>query len=178
MAGASERNRRIGRPLDGERAPAGGGAFSTPATQPSAVSGDEPAALAVDRLLEDHREWLLTVESAAHTAAGGWAGSSTTDRDGVVEGFEAALRETGAIRAAPTVIQDLAAAVDLELPADPVAGPPYVVVTGQGLVCRATGDNRRLVVEVPTFAVEAGPPTRYRLVEGSVEGLVRAEFRE
>lgn len=154
------------------------GAFSTPAAQPSDVSGDEAAARAVDRLLENHREWLHSVESASHTAAAGWAGSSTTDRDAVVEGFEAALREAGAIRAAPTVIRDLAAVVDLELPADPVAGPPYVVVTGRGLVCRATGKDRRLVLEVPTFAVEAGPPTRYRLAEGDVEGLVRAEFRE
>ena len=48
-------------------------------------------------------------------------------------------------------------AVGEQLQARPVAGPPYVVVTSEGLLLRATLPGGRLVVTVAAFALERDP---------------------
>jgi hypothetical protein len=47
------------------------------------------------------------------------------------------------------------------MPAPPVAAPPYVVVTSEGVVLRATIPDGRLVVTLRVFDVERGAETRY-----------------
>lgn len=143
------------------------------------MPGDPGDATPIERhLAASHGEWLDAIESAADAVAAGWTGEGTTDRAAVVDPLEAGLRERGAIEAAPPLLLDLADRAGMDLPAPPVAGAPYVVVTGEGLVCRATGPTRRLVLTVRVFAVEVGPPTTYRRADGPIEDAVAVEFRE
>lgn len=113
------------------------------------------AAAARRHLLADHRNFVGAVLACADAAA-----TPATDRDAVVGPFRAALELSGALDAAPAVLAACVDAAGGDLRAQPVADPPYVVVTSTGLVLRATLDGGRLVVRIDPFAVERDP-TRY-----------------
>jgi len=107
-------------------------------------------------LLGERRPWVETVCDCATATAAGWDGDATADRDRVVPPFRAALDRAGALAAAPDVLTGCVAAAGADLPADPVPGPPYIVVTGEGLLLRATLEGR-LLVRVRTFTLRRGP---------------------
>jgi len=95
-------------------------------------------------LLREHRGLLVTTLACADSVAA--ADDSTT------EAFERALRRAGVLDALPGVLAGAADALGTSLPAEPVAAPPYVVVTRAGPVARATlPDRGRLVVTVVAF---------------------------
>ena len=95
-------------------------------------------------LLDEHRPLVETVLSCADVLDG-------TPDDRLAGALEACLRETGVLARLPDVLGGAVAAAGEELRAQPVAGPPYVVVTGVGPILRATLDSGRLVVTVETF---------------------------
>jgi hypothetical protein len=126
-------------------------------------------------LLGERRAWVETACDCATATAAGWDGDATADRDRVVPPFRAALDRAGALAAAPDVLSGCVAAAGATLAADPVAGPPYVVVTGEGLLLRATLDTR-LLVRVRTFTLRRGPDgPRYVRVGETPEAAVRVE---
>jgi hypothetical protein len=105
-------------------------------------------------LLERHREVLEVVLSCADAVATGWEGDATSDRAAVVEPYRAALREADALEPLRGTLAAAVAATDHDLAATPVAAPPYLVVTGQGVVLRAPlSTGGRLVVTLRAFAV-------------------------
>ncbi len=65
--------------------------------------------------------------------------------------LERELSADAILDGAPAVLEATVRATGRELPADPVAAPPYVVVTPAGLVLRATLSDCRLVITVTTF---------------------------
>lgn len=83
-------------------------------------------------------------------------GAGTADRDAVVPAFERALDASGLLAHLPRVLSDLVAAAGRPMPAPPVAAPPYVVVTSEGVTLRTALDAGRLVVAFDAFAVERG----------------------
>lgn len=126
----------------------------------SGAPEDDPAVAVRERVRAEHADFLDAVAAAGRVTAAAWADAHAPSRDAVVEPFERVLRETGTLEAAPGV---LAAAVDAaggSLQAEPVASPPYVAVTAEGVVLRATTDVGRVVVTVAPFAV-ARDPVRY-----------------
>jgi len=126
-------------------------------------------------LLSERRSWVETVCDCATATAAGWDGDATADRERVVPPFRAALDRAGVLAAAPDVLTGCVAAAGTTLAADPVAGPPYVVVTGEGLLLRATLDAR-LLVHVRTFALRRGPDgPRYVRVGETPEAAVDVE---
>jgi hypothetical protein len=112
------------------------------------------------RLLVAHESLLATALDCADAVAADWDGEGTTDRDAVVRRFRAALDEAGVLERCPAVLADAVAATGGELRAEPVATPPYVTVTGAGLVLRGTTATGRLVVTLRAFDVRRRP-TRY-----------------
>lgn len=129
------------------------------------------------RLLDRHRETLATTLAAADAVAADWPDDAATDRSAVVEPLDRELRERGVLERLPTVLSDAADVAGVELQAEPVALPPYVVVTSTGPVLRATGATGRLVVSVAAFVVERGATTRYRRGPGTLDEALRVEFR-
>jgi hypothetical protein len=137
-----------------------------------------------EHLLTDRREVVEgTLECAARIAAV-WPGAGTTDREQVVEPLRAVLSEAGLLGAYPSVLAECVAASGGELRAEPVAAPPYVVVTGVGPVLRATLDAGRFVVTLAVFDVERGRESggengRPRYVRGATtpEAAVSIEVR-
>ncbi|WP_255151390.1 hypothetical protein [Halorarius halobius] len=111
-------------------------------------------------LLDERRGWVQRTLDCADAVAADWA-DGVRDRERVVGPFRAALDRAGVLETAPAVLAECVAADGRELAARPVAKPPYVVVTGEGLLLRATLDGGRLLVRVRAFAVDRDP-VRYR----------------
>lgn len=110
-----------------------------------------------ERIVADHGDFLDAVAAAARVTASSWDRDHATDRAAVVDPFERALRETGALDVAPGVLASAVDAAGGHLQANPVPSPPYVTVTTRGVVLRATTDVGRVVVTVAPFAVERDP---------------------
>lgn len=133
---------------------------------------DDVAAAVRTRVLEAHADVVEGAVAAADAVAARWDGSgasgavaagstgndrATTERAAVVEPLRAELASAGLLDRLPAVLADAAAAAGYDLPAEPVAAPPYVVVTGRGPVLRATVDDGRIVVVLGVFRVERDP---------------------
>lgn len=112
-------------------------------------------------LLAEHRTVLDTASDCADAVAAGWDGESTTDRDAVTGPLEATLRRSGVLGQLPAVLAGAVDAAGYQLRAEPVAAPPYVVVTSTGPVLRATVSDGRLVVSLRLFEVQRGTERRY-----------------
>ncbi|SEO73620.1 hypothetical protein SAMN04487948_104455 [Halogranum amylolyticum] len=112
-------------------------------------------------LLSEHENLLATAVDCADAVAAGWDGESTTDRDAVAGPLTATLRRAGVLERLPAVLAGAVDAAGYRLRAEPVAAPPYVVVTSTGPVLRATLADGRLVVSLRLFAVEREGERRY-----------------
>jgi hypothetical protein len=93
-------------------------------------------------LLDEHRDYLSAVLARAHETG--------PDADAL----RARLAAAGLLARAPGVLADCVTAAGRDLPFAPVAAPPYVVVTTEGLVLRATLDDGRLVVRLAAHAYD------------------------
>lgn len=111
-------------------------------------------------VLDDHESLLETILDCADGVAASWDDEGTTERRCVVEPFEQLLAERGVVDRLPALLVDAVAALGEELPAEPVAAPPYLTVTSVGPVLRATFADARLVMTIRVFAIERDP-TRY-----------------
>ncbi|MFC7201935.1 hypothetical protein ACFQJC_00255 [Haloferax namakaokahaiae] len=115
------------------------------------------------RVLEDEHSRLITVvRQCADAVAESWSDEFTTDREQVVPRFAQALDGSGALSRLPGALADAVTATGRPMPAPPVAAPPYVVVTSEGVVLRATVGDERLVITLRVFALETeGEEKRY-----------------
>ncbi|WP_425498374.1 hypothetical protein [Halogeometricum salsisoli] len=78
----------------------------------------------------------------------------TTDREAVGPPLHRALDASGLLAHLPCVLSDLVTAAGRPMPASPVAAPPYVVVTSEGVLLRASLDDGRLVVSLRVFDID------------------------
>ncbi len=130
-----------------------------------------------EHLCGPRRAWVQGALDCAEAVVAGWPGDSTTDRTQVVPPYRATLDRAGVLGTAPTVLTECVAAAGGELSVDPVAAPPYVVVTGEGLLLRATLDER-LLIRVRAFRLRrgaAGTPPRYERAATDPEAAVTVE---
>lgn len=117
-------------------------------------------------LLSTHRDLIEGVLACADEVAG--------PADGLDNRLRACLQERSRLHRLPDVLRGAVEAAGRELRAQPVAAPPYVVVTSVGPILRATLDDGRLVVGVRAFRREDG--AYVRSAETPEEALV-VEFR-
>lgn len=127
-------------------------------------------------LLETRRAWVETVLSCADAVAETWDGPSATEREQVVPRFRAALDRSGVLATAPAVLEGCVEHAGTQLRAQPVAAPPYVVTTSEGLLLRATFDEGRLLARIRGFELRRDP-TRYCRREEAIEDAVVVERR-
>ncbi|EMA51793.1 hypothetical protein [Halococcus thailandensis] len=113
-----------------------------------------------EAVLDDHESLLETILDCADGVAASWDDEGTAERQRVVEPFESALADRDVTDRLPTLLADAVAALGEELPAEPVAAPPYLTITSVGPVLRATLADTRLVMTIRVFVIERDP-TRY-----------------
>jgi hypothetical protein len=130
-----------------------------------------------EQVLDEHRETVAAVVDAGAAVASTVERRPVTDGDRLRRPFEALLRERGLAAQLLGVLTTGAEALNTGIEAEPVPGPPYLVVTSRGPLCRGTlTDGRRLVVELPVFAVERQPP-RYRFRDPAAEECLQVSLR-
>lgn len=131
-----------------------------------------------EHLLTDRRSVVEATLKCADAVVSSWSAKWTTDREEVVGPLGAALSESGLLGAYPSVLAECVEAAGGKLRAEPVAAPPYVVVTTRGPVLRATLAPGRLVATLGVFEVERserGP--RYARSGTTPEAVVGVEVR-
>lgn len=131
-----------------------------------------------DHLLAERHDLVASVLDCADAVAAGWDGDTTADRERVTGPLRTTLERAGILGRLPTVLRECVDATGGQLTAEPVAAPPYVVITSVGPMLRATLPGGRLVVTLRAFRIdrsEEGP--RYtrdaRSVWGAVDVVVR-----
>lgn len=125
------------------------------------------------RLVAEHAELLTAAGRCADAVAADWPPGGVRERERVVPPLRTALAAAEVTERLPEL---LLAAVDVlgaGLAADPVPGPPYVVIASTGPVLRGTlADGAdRLVIELGLFEVEGTPPTYRRTGASPLETL-------
>lgn len=110
-----------------------------------------------ERIRTTHRETLTEIRDVADELVE-TTGRRVDDSQAIVEPLRAAFDERNLLGRLCDVLVTGVAATGAQLQAEPIAGPPYVVVTSRGPLCRGTlTDGRRLVIEVRLFAVGRRP---------------------
>jgi hypothetical protein len=127
-------------------------------------------------VLDDHESLLETILDCADDVATSWDDETTTERQCVVEPFENALADRDVTGRLPALLADAVAALGEELPAEPVAAPPYLTVTSVGPVLRATLADVRLVMTIRVFAIERDP-ARYVRGATTPPGALAVAFK-
>ena len=131
-----------------------------------------------EHLLTDRRAVVETTLRCADAVAASWSEGWTTDRDRVVGPLRAAFSEAGLLGTYPSVLAECVACAGGELRAEPVAAPPYVVVTTRGPVLRTTLAPGRLVVTLGVFeVVRSTDGSRYVRGATTPEAAVGVEVR-
>lgn len=112
----------------------------------------------------EHADVVAAVETCADAVGDSWPGERVADASAVTDPLADCLETAGVLDSLPGVLAGAVAAAGGDLAAEPVAAPPYVVVTSRGPLLRATVGDDRLVVRFPVFRVtDAG---RYERVVG------------
>lgn len=139
------------------------------------VDAEDVAASARRHVRERDGEVLASVARAADAVAAAWPGAAAGDAAAVADPLRAELRARGVHGRLPALLAGAVGATGRTLRADPVAAPPYVVVTSRGPVLRATLADGRLVLTLGVFAVEREPGVRY-VRDPADDVAVAAEF--
>ncbi|MEY7847798.1 hypothetical protein AB7C87_01150 [Natrarchaeobius sp. A-rgal3] len=123
------------------------------------------------RIQSEHSDVVAAIDDCADRVADPWDTSRTTDRSAIVDSLRSELEGKGVSDRLSAVLEDVVGAAGYELPADPIAAPPYVVVTSRGPMLRATIDPGRLVIGFDVFeVVRNDSPDRlptYRRLDGT-----------
>lgn len=120
-------------------------------------------------ILAEHRETITAVVDAGATVAAAIEEWPVTDGDVIRQPLDRLLRDRGLDAALLGALDTGADALDSRVQGQPVAAPPYFVVTSRGPICRGTlADGRRLVIEYALFDVDT-QPRRYQFVDTEPE---------
>lgn len=130
-----------------------------------------------EHLLSEHRTLITTVLACADSVAEP-ADRSLSPADPLYEQLDRA----NVIERLPTVLADTVTLLGSPLTAEPVAAPPYVVVTSVGPIMRATLEDRRLVITIEAFRVNRDwdkdrDTHRYVRTTGTPADLLTVEIR-
>jgi hypothetical protein len=129
------------------------------------------------QVLAEHRETVAGAVDAGAAVASAVERRPVTDGDRLRRPLEARLRERGLTTQLLGLLTTGADALDTRIAAEPVPGPPYLVVTSRGPLCRGTlTGGRRLVIELAVFAVERHPPN-YRFRDPTAEECLQISLR-
>ncbi|AHF99311.1 hypothetical protein HALLA_11010 [Halostagnicola larsenii XH-48] len=114
----------------------------------------------------DHESIVDGIDYCADMVSKSWDGTHTTDRKRVVQPMRSALESAGILEQLPIVLADSVESAGYELSATPVPAPPYVVLTSQGPICRATVGPGRILIRFDVFDIARDPEPVYQRRDG------------
>lgn len=123
---------------------------------------EDPEHVVETHVSESFADVLRDLEDAVAGATASWPTDGVDDADRVRADLRSALQLSGVRDRLPRVLATTVAELDASMPVSPVAAPPYVVVTSEGVLLRATLADARLVI---TLAVVTRTEGRYRPLE-------------
>lgn len=103
-----------------------------------------------DKLRATHSETIAVIGASADSVQN-CLDASSANRDTVVGELKAELRRRNRYAVLPELLETAIQTIGLELPTEPVAAPPFVVITGRGPVLRAVFEAGRLIVRIRVF---------------------------
>ncbi|ADD07033.1 uncharacterized protein Nmag_3483 [Natrialba magadii ATCC 43099] len=112
-----------------------------------------PVRAARRHLREEHADTIAAIDDCATRVTRDWDTARTTSPDTLVDSLRSELESAGVLETLPTVLASAVDATGYELQAQPVAAPPYVVLTSCGPILRATIAPGRLVIRFDVFEV-------------------------
>lgn len=103
-------------------------------------------------VLAEHREVVETTLACVDRVAADL--ELPADRAAVVPALDRELEAAGAKAECVDLLREVVPTTGFELLAEPVAAPPYLVVTGRGVLLRVTVEAGRLVILLRGFEVD------------------------
>lgn len=126
-------------------------------------------------ILDTHGDLIVAVIDSATELAGVIDSWPVSDSEMIRVPLERSLRADGLLVSLLDMLDTGAEALGETIQGQPVAAPPYLVITSRGPMCRGTLSNgRRLIIELRLFAVE-GHPRRYRFRAPDPETCLRVQ---
>lgn len=117
---------------------------------------EDPGPVVEPFVRETFPDVVAALEDAVAGATTNWPPDGVTDSQRVRADLRTALQVSGVRDRLPQVLTAIVDELDASMRATPVAAPPYVVVTSEGVLLRATIDDGRLVVQFQVVARTAG----------------------
>lgn len=109
---------------------------------------ENPEAAVATHVREAFPDVLAALEDAVASATADWPAAGVHDGGRVRTAIRTALQRSGVGERLPQILESSITELDASLPAAPVAAPPYVVVTSEGVLLRATLADARLVIHL------------------------------
>ncbi|MFB6104805.1 MAG: hypothetical protein ABEJ57_06980 [Halobacteriaceae archaeon] len=103
-----------------------------------------------------HESVLAAVDRRGTEVTREWPADGLGDGRRAATDLDTAFRAEGILERLPPVLETAAATLGTAPVADPVAAPPYVVVTSRGPVLRATLPRWRVVLTLAVVTIETG----------------------
>lgn len=116
-----------------------------------------------EHLLHEHRTLITTVLTCADAVVDTTADTAAEplpDCSNPAAPLYEQLDRANVIDRLPTILSETVELVGSPLAAEPVAAPPYVVVTNVGPIMRAPLEERRLVITIEAFRVNREQETK------------------
>lgn len=104
-------------------------------------------------IVETYPDVCDRLDACADAVVAQWEGRCVTTRRAVIEPFQRCLDHTGLASRLVTLLETTVEAIGHDLPATPVAAPPYLTITSRGPVLRAVLDEQRLVIRFVVFSL-------------------------
>lgn len=123
---------------------------------------EDPEVAVATHVREAFPDVLAAIEDAVASASADWPAAGVHDSGRVRTAIRTALRTSGVRQRLPHVLESAVTELDASMPATPVDAPPYVVVTSEGVLLRATLADARIVIHLRVVTRTNG---RYRALD-------------
>lgn len=123
---------------------------------------ENPEAAVATHVHEEFPDVLAAIADDVASATADWPAAGVHDSGRVRTAIRTALQTSGVGGRLPRILESAVTELDASLPVAPVAAPPYVVVTSEGVLLRATLADARLVIQLQVVTWTNG---RYRALD-------------
>ncbi|MFB6254469.1 MAG: hypothetical protein ABEI06_07660 [Halobacteriaceae archaeon] len=126
------------------------------------MAGNDLSATLQSHIRDQYPAILASISDCAETTRQKLDQHPTQEGDQIKTFLQDCLDKKNLLAACSHLLQESLQAQGLELPAQPVPSPPYVVVTSRGVMLRGTFEDQRIVILLQVFTVDPENTSQYR----------------